>query len=102
MPASGTNSRPLRGIVLGAGYFSRFHFDAWHRLGVEIVAVVERDVGKAREAATRHGIPRVGHADELANVLDAEKPDFIDIITPPATHLESVRLAAARGVAIIC
>ncbi len=35
-------------------------------------------------------------------MLDTEQPDFIDIITPPETHLTAVRLAAARGIAIIC
>jgi len=45
---------PLRGVVLGAGYFSRFQYEAWARIPeVEIVAVVNRDVAKAREAAAR-------------------------------------------------
>lgn len=35
-------------------------------------------------------------------MLDTKKPDFVDIITPPETHLEVVQLAAARGIAIIC
>lgn len=94
---------PLRGVVLGAGYFSRFQYEAWARIPeVEIVAVVNRDVAKAREAAARHGIPRACAWSDLAALLDAEKPDFVDIITPPETHLEAVRLAATRGIAIIC
>jgi predicted dehydrogenase len=94
---------PLRGVVIGAGYFSRFQYEAWQRIPeVAIVALANRDVAKAREAATRHGIPRAYAWSELAAMLDAEKPDFVDIITPPETHLEAVRLAAARGIAIIC
>ena len=94
---------PLRGVVLGAGYFSRFQYEAWARIPeVEIVAVVNRDVAKAREAAARHGIPRACAWSDLAAMLEAEKPDFVDIITPPETHLEAVRLAATRGIAIIC
>jgi predicted dehydrogenase len=94
---------PLRGVVLGAGYFSRFQYEAWARIPeVEIVAVVNRDVAKAREAAARHGIHRACAWSDLAALLDAEKPDFVDIITPPETHLEAVRLAATRGIAIIC
>lgn len=95
--------KTLRGVCLGAGYFSRFQYEAWRRLpGVEIVAVANRDLVKARAAAARHGIPRAYAWSELAAMLDAEKPDFVDIITPPETHLEAVRLAAARGIAIIC
>ena len=94
---------PLRGVVLGAGYFSRFQYEAWARIPeVEIVAVVNRDVAKAREAAARHGIPRACAWSDLAAMLEAEKPDFVDIITPPETHLEAARLAATRGIAIIC
>lgn len=95
--------KTLRGVCLGAGYFSRFQYEAWARIPeVRIVAVANRDVAKAREAAARHGIPRAGAWSQLAALLDAEKPDFVDIITPPETHLEAVRLAAARGIAIIC
>jgi predicted dehydrogenase len=93
----------LRGVCLGAGYFSRFQYEAWQRIPeVEIVAVVNRSLDKAREAAARHGIQRAAAWNDLAELLDAEKPDFVDIITPPETHLEAVQLAAARGIAIIC
>src|SRR5690606_28249875 len=30
------------------------------------------------------------------------RPDFVDIITPPETHLEAVQLAAERGIHVIC
>lgn len=35
-------------------------------------------------------------------MLDAEQPDFVDIITPPETHLEICTAAAERGIQIIC
>jgi predicted dehydrogenase len=95
--------KKLRGVCVGAGYFARFQYEAWRRLPeVEIVALANRDVAKARAAAAQHGIPRAYAWSELAAMLDTERPDFIDLITPPETHLEAVRLAAARGVAIIC
>jgi D-apiose dehydrogenase len=95
--------KKLRGVALGAGYFSRFQYEAWQRIPeVEIVALANRDLGKARETAARHGIPRAYAWTDLAAMLDTEKPDFIDIITPPETHLEAVTLAAARGIAISC
>src|SRR5687767_8128892 len=93
----------LRGVCLGAGYFSHFQFEAWRRIPeVEIVALVNRNLDKARATAARHAIPRAYAWSELAATLDLEKPDFIDIITPPETHFEVVKLAAARKIAIIC
>ncbi len=95
--------KTLRGVGIGAGYFSHFQYEAWARLpGVEIVALVNRDLAKARAAAAQHRIPRAAAWSDLAAVLDTERPDFVDIITPPETHLEAVRLAAARGIAVIC
>jgi len=35
-------------------------------------------------------------------MLDVERPDFIDIITPPDTHLPLVKLAADRGIHVLC
>ncbi len=94
---------PLRGVCIGAGYFSRFQYEAWARIPkVRITALANRNPDRAREAAARHGIPGVYGLDELDAMLAQERPDFIDIITPPETHLELVRRAAARGIAIIC
>lgn len=95
--------KTLRGVCLGAGYFSHFQFSAWRRVpGVEIVALANRHRAKAEAAAARHGIPRVYDWDRWEEMLEVERPDFLDIITPPETHLEIVRRAAARGLAMIC
>lgn len=95
--------KTLRGVCVGAGYFSRFQYEAWQRIpGVTIVALANRDRAKAQATATEFGIPRTYGWTDLARMLDVEQPDFIDLITPPETHLEAVRLAAARGIAIIC
>jgi len=91
----------LRGACVGAGYFSHFHYDAWGRTPeVEIVAACDLDAARAAAVCQRHGVPR--HYADVRTMLDAEKPDFVDVITPPATHLDVVRAAAERGVAIFC
>jgi predicted dehydrogenase len=95
--------KTLRGIGIGAGYFSRYQYEAWTRIPeVEILAVCNRDQDKAREAADAYGIPRAAAWRELAPMLDELRPDFVDIITPPETHLEAVTLAAQRGIHVIC
>lgn len=35
-------------------------------------------------------------------MIEQEKPDFIDIITPPETHFEMTKFAANRGIHVIC
>ena len=93
----------LRGACVGAGYFSRFQYEAWARIPeVEIVANCNRDLGRAETFAAEFGIPSSYAFDQFELMLVEEKPDFVDLITPPETHLDLCRIAAQHGVAIIC
>ncbi len=93
----------LRGIGVGAGYFSHFQYEAWNRIPeVAIIALCNRSVAKAAPVAEQYGIEKVSPWPDLGNLLDETKPDFIDIITPPETHPEVVQLAASKGINIIC
>jgi D-apiose dehydrogenase len=94
---------PLRGIAIGAGYFSHYQYEAWSRIPeVQLLAVVNRTEDRAREIAAKFGLPRAAALANLPALLDELRPDFIDVITPPESHLELVRLAAARSIAVIC
>lgn len=91
----------LRGAVIGAGYFSQFHFDAWARIeGCEIVAVCDRSPDAAATAAQRWNIGR--QYSDLQTMLDCEELDFVDIVTRPDTHLSIVETVAARQLPVIC
>lgn len=91
----------LRGVGIGAGYFSAFQHEAWSRIPqVEITSIADLDRGKAEQTAERFGISRV--YSDYREMLEQERPDFVDIITPPSTHGEICRAAASRGVNIIC
>lgn len=91
----------LRGVAVGAGYFSQFHYDAWQRIpDVEMVALCDTSVTRARQAADRFGVARV--YQDVTAMLDAERPDFVDVITPPATHREICAVAGDRGIHIVC
>ncbi len=82
---------------IGAGYFSRFHFDAWQRIdGVTIVGLTNRDRAKAEAT----GLPVY---DSAAQMLAEVKPDILDIITPPEGHADAIRLGLRHDLkAIIC
>ncbi len=96
MPDAG---RPRRVICVGAGYFAAFHHAAWRDLpGATLVAIVDRDVEKARAAA--HGNERI-HST-LEEALDPGDIDLVDIATPPDTHLGLIDTATAAGCDVIC
>jgi predicted dehydrogenase len=96
-----TDTRKLRGVGIGAGYFAPFQYEAWTRIPeVEIVAVYNRTEERARPLMTQYGVAR--YYDDWKHMLDEERPDFVDIITPPDTHEEMCHFAAARGIHIIC
>ena len=67
---------------------------------VEIAALCNRKLEKGRALMEEYGIPR--HYTDYREMIEQEKPDFVDIITPPDTHLEMCSFAAGRGVNVLC
>jgi len=93
--------KTLKGVGIGAGYFSQFHYEAWQRLPqVNFAAICDHDASKAEATARQYGIAKT-YTDYQA-MFAKEKPDFVDIITPPNTHLEICKAAADAGIHIIC
>lgn len=93
--------KPVRVLGVGAGYFSQFQYLGWQRIGqAQCVGIVNRDVAKAQGLAARFGIDAV--FGDLDAALQATRPDWVDIITPPPTHHAMVSLCVARGVPVIC
>src|SRR5450756_2963821 len=88
----------IRVATIGTGYFSQYHYDAWSRIpGVSLEAVCTRsNEQKLREIAQRYGV-RHTYLD-AARMLDEVKPDLVDIITTPESHLQFVTLAAERRI----
>ncbi|MCP5119153.1 MAG: Gfo/Idh/MocA family oxidoreductase [bacterium] len=88
--------RPLRGGIVGCGFFGQIQLEAWRRMPeANIVAACDMDIGRARDSAPT----AYSSAGEM---LSSEKLDFLDIATRPGSHLELVKLAAARRVPVIC
>lgn len=88
--------KTLKGGIIGCGYFARHHIEAWRRIpDVELAAACDTELGRARQAAPH----AYGSAKEM---LEQEPLDFVDIATRAETHLTLVRLAATRGVPVIC
>lgn len=93
-------SEPLRIAVVGAGAFGERHLAAYARQpGVELVAVADRDGGRARDVAARWGVPAA--FDDAAALLEAVAPDGISVVTPGAHHVEPAVAALERGCSVL-
>lgn len=91
----------LKGVCAGTGYFSHFHLEAWSRIPeVSIVAVCDLDRKKAERVQRQYGV-REAYSD-FSRMLREERPDFVDIITTPDSHLELCQIAAQQDTAILC
>ncbi|WP_138484351.1 Gfo/Idh/MocA family protein [Dyadobacter bucti] len=94
-------SRKLRFAVLGCGFWSRFQIAAWREIdGVELVAVYNRTIDKARKTAEEFNVP--GYYNDINKLFENEKIDFVDIITDVDTHFQFVQMAFKRRIAVIC
>jgi D-apiose dehydrogenase len=86
--------KKLRVAGVGAGYFSQFHLQGWRAVAqAEVVGWCDHDVSKVKHAKSFR---------TMKEMLDEVKPELVDIVTPPETHLELVRAAAGRGLPVIC
>lgn len=93
--------KKLKGIAIGAGYFSDFHYEAWTRMeSVKMLAICDLDIEKASQIAQKYSVSQV--YDDFEKMISEQKADFVDIITPPDTHFTLVKMAADKGLNIIC
>jgi len=93
--------KKIRVAAVGAGYFSRFQYAAWHRIAeTELVGICNRSIAPAKELARQYNI--AGVYSNFEQMLDDCKPDLVDIITPPETHAACVKAAVDRGLFAIC
>jgi len=89
----------LQGALIGCGFFGRIQLESWQRVPeAHIAAVCDSDPDKAKECGLSFS---ASPYDDVEKMLDEVQPDFVDIATRPDTHLDLVRLAAARGLPIL-
>ena len=52
----------LKGVCVGAGYFSRFQYEAWNRIPeVEITAMCNRNAERAQAIQDEYGVAAALH-----------------------------------------
>lgn len=96
-----TNTNKIQRIaVIGTGYFSQFHYDAWRRLKVNLVGVCSLDQKKARLIAS--SFKNCNFFFDFEKMIKLTNPTLIDIITPPTEHLKIIKKISKYGIDIIC
>jgi len=92
---------PLKAVLIGCGHISERHIPAWQASSdADLVAVCDLDRARAEARARQFGIARV--YTDVEAMLDAERPDCVDIATHDVTHTPLVTLAARRGLHVLC
>jgi predicted dehydrogenase len=95
--------KSYRAALLGCGQVSRYQLRAWSQIeGVEIVALCNRTVERARERAREFGIPPAHVYADYRELFERETLDFVDIATAPHVHREQVETAAGYGLPVLC
>lgn len=97
MPADAPSTPPLRAALAGAGVMGRWHARAIAAAGGRLVAVVDRDRGRA--LALAGDAPALGSLDELAALDPA--PDVVHVCTPLDAHVGHALRALALGAHVL-
>ncbi len=85
----------VRLAVFGLGSWGERHVSTLSRIdGVEIAAVCDSNGEKAKQVAGKFGIER--YYSDYRQLLDSEKLDAVDVVTPEQLHKEIVVEAASR------
>src|SRR5512144_2215744 len=87
-------------VVVGTGFGVLTHLRAMRAAGIDVIALVGRDVAKTQDRAARFDVP---HA--LTNVADAlalPGVDAVAVVTPPRTHRAIALEAVGAGKHVMC
>jgi D-apiose dehydrogenase len=95
-------NKPLRIGLIGAGMVSRHHLIAWAAIPdrARVVAIADPSSENAARRADEFSISQI-YADAEA-MLAATELDAVDIAAPRQFHVPLVRLAAKRGLPVLC
>jgi D-apiose dehydrogenase len=88
--------------LVGAGWVTQHHLRAWRQQAptAQVVAIADPSLERARERARSFDIGRVYASAQ--DLMDSGGIDAVDIAAPREVHAQLVRMAAARGLPILC
>lgn len=88
--------------IIGSGFWAAYQLAAWMEFKdeIEVIALYNRTISKARNLAEVYHIPHYYNDIEL--LLNNENPDCLDIITEVTTHETLTKMAAFHRIPVIC
>lgn len=88
--------------LIGAGWVTGHHLDAWATLTdrAEVVAIADPEKNACAARAAQYGIPQAFASTQ--EMLEATELDAVDIASPREFHAEGCLAAARHGLAILC
>jgi predicted dehydrogenase len=91
-----------RGALIGFGNVAEHgHLPGWlGRSDVKLIAMADPEPSRRKLAAQL--LPGIETYASSAELLRRQRPDFVDIAAPPATHAALAREAAERGAHVLC
>lgn len=92
--------RPDAGVLIGGGLIAEGHADGYERFRTLRISVVV-EPSKTRWPRVASMIPAAGIVSSLDEV-NLDEFDFVDICSPPSTHLEYARRSLAAGLPTLC
>ena len=97
-----TGPEPLRGVVVGAGKLGPFWaLELLEHQDTELAGWVDVDLARLEAKAQELGVPDVPMGTDLDAMLDAQRPDFVVNVAPPAAHHAITLTALGRGMAVL-
>lgn len=95
-------SAPLRIGMVGAGWVTQHHLPGWKRIAdqARVVAIADPNAAAAHSRAREFGIEKV--FDSAQRMFDEVELDAVDVAAPREFHAQVVRMAADKGLPVLC
>ena len=95
----------LRVAVIGARGIGKHHAKWWHIEGAEVCAFAGLNAGLQEKTllGLRELFPFEGRAyTDVKTMLERERPDIVDVCSPPPCHYAHVRAVLESGCHVLC
>jgi predicted dehydrogenase len=101
-PTGGTSRPPIRIAVIGLGAIAQTaHLPVLAKMrGVQLVALCDNDLGKARALAQRFGVPDT--FGDIEDLFDTDALDAVVVATPNHLHEPHALSALRAGAHVMC